>query len=86
LFIRIIAFLILIGIFKSLANPFPDPTGIIARIVLVLMRLFPTSLTDPSPPTATITLYLLTFSEVMSIACLARFVYSISALNLVLSK
>lgn len=53
LLISDIALQMLIGIFRSLAKPLPEPTGIIARVVFVLIRDFPTSLTDPSPPTAT---------------------------------
>jgi len=50
-----------IGIFKSLANPLPEPAGIIAKEVLVFIKGFPISLTDPSPPTATIISCLLMF-------------------------
>ena len=53
-----IALLTRSGISKKRANPFPDPVGMIASAVVVLIRAEPTSLTVPSPPTATTTSYL----------------------------
>ena len=41
------------GIPKCLAKPFPEPAGIIAKVVFVLTKTLPTSLIVPSPPTAT---------------------------------
>jgi hypothetical protein len=80
------AFFIFIGIPRSLASPLPDPTGIIASVVSLLISVFPTSFTDPSPPTATIISYLLILLVVISIACFALSVYLISASYMLLSK
>jgi hypothetical protein len=66
------AFFNAIGIFKCLANPFPEPVGIIAKMVLLFISPFPISLTEPSPPTATIISYLFTLLALISIACFAR--------------
>ena len=68
------------------AKPFPDPVGIIANVVSVFIKDLPISLTEPSPPTATITLYLSAFFVLNSIACLALLVYLISTSNLFLSR
>ena len=71
---------------KSRAKPFPEPVGIMARVVLELINDFPISFTDPSPPTATIISNLIVLFLVISIACLALSVYFISTLNWSLSK
>ena len=78
--------MILVGIDKSLAKPLPDPVGIIAKLVSVLIRLFPISFTEPSPPTAVIMAYLCRLFDAISIACFALSVYLMSTSNLVLSR
>jgi len=74
------------GIYKFRANPFPDPVGIIARVVFVLINDLPISFTDPSPPTATIISNLFALFLVISMACFARSVYFITTLNRSLSR
>ncbi len=66
---------------KSRANPFPEPAGIMAKVVFELINVFPISFTEPSPPTATIISNLLTLFLVISIACFALSVYFILTLN-----
>jgi hypothetical protein len=71
---------------KSLANPLPEPAGIIARVVFELINDLPISFTDPSPPTATIISNSFVLFSVISIACFALWVYFTSTLNCSLSK
>lgn len=66
---------------KSLANPLPDPAGIIASVVSELINCFPISFTEPSPPTATIISNLLALFLEISIPCFALSVYFISTVN-----
>ena len=53
------------GMFKVLANPLPDPFGIMAKCTLEPIILDAISLIEPSPPTAT------TAAAFFSMACLA---------------
>lgn len=72
--------------FKFLAKPLPDPVGIIAKVVDVFINPLAISFTEPSPPTATIVLYFEALFLLISIACLALFVYSIVISNLLRSS